>query len=279
MSVKVKRDGTSPVVTTAADPPEPDGTNGWYISAPTVSFTCTDAPSKVAVCPEPASVAEGSASSVTGTARDNAGNTVDATYGPVKVDLTDPTVICDDRVTYLLHQTGTLVGANVTDTPSGPVRAREVLAVDTGTVGDQTATVTGSDLAGRTGSDVCDYRVVYGFSGLQAPVNGSAGAVNVVKAGKVVPLKWLLADATGVPVTTLGSVRVSTVSHSCTTTAGGVQDPVDETAPGGSGLQNFGDGSYQYNWKTPTSYAGSCRTVRLDLGDDLLRTVEFRFTA
>ena len=137
------------------------------------------------------------------------GQHADATYGPVKVDLTNPTVTCDDRVTYLLHQTGTLVGADVTDTPSGPVRAREVRAVDTGTVGDQTATVTGTDLAGRTGSDVCDYRVVYGFSGFQSPVNGSAGAVNVVKAGKVVPLKWLLADAAGVPVTTLGSVHVS----------------------------------------------------------------------
>jgi Calcineurin-like phosphoesterase/Bacterial Ig domain len=277
-SVTVKRDGTPPVVTTVADPAEPDGTNDWYVTAPTVSFTCTDALADVAECPDPAQAGEGAASTVTGTARDNAGNTADATYGPVKVDLTDPTVDCDDRVTYLLHQTGTLVGADVADTPSGPLRAREVLAVHTETVGDQTITVTGTDVAGRTGSDVCDYRVIYGFSGFQPPVNGSAAAVNVVKAGKVVPLKWLLADAAGIPVTSLGSVRVSTVSHSCTTTAGGVQDPVDETAVGGSGLQNFGDGSYQYNWRAPTSYAGSCRTVRLDLGDDLLRTVEFRFT-
>jgi len=235
--------------------------------------------SGVAVCPEPVTALEGNASTVTGTARDNAGNTVDATYGPVKVDLTNPTVTCDSRVTYLLHQTGTLVEAEVTDTPSGPLRDREVLAVSTGSVGDQTATVTGTDLAGRTGSDVCDYRVVYGFSGFQPPVNGSPGATNVVKAGKVVPLKWLLADAAGVPVTTLTSASVSTVAHSCSTTSGGLQDPVDETASGGSGLQNFGDGGYQFNWRTPGAYAGSCRTVRLDLGDDLLRTVEFRFTA
>jgi hypothetical protein len=276
--VEIGRDATPPLVTASIDPTAPDGTNDWYVTQPTVTFTCDDVTSGVKTCPDQVPPAEGT-SSVTRTGQDVAGNTADATYGPVKVDLTNPTVTCDDRVTYLLHQTGTLVGAAVTDTPSGPVRAREVLAVDTGTVGDQTATVTGTDLAGRTGSDVCDYRVVYGFSGFQPPVNGSAGAVNVVKAGKVVPLKWLLADAAGVPVTTLGSVRVSTVSHSCTTTAGGVQDPVEETAPGGSGLQNLGDGSYQYNWRTPTSYAGSCRTVRLDLGDDLPRPVEFRFTA
>jgi hypothetical protein len=276
--VTVKRDGTPPVVTTVADPPEPNGTNDWYVTAPTVTFSCADAPADVADCPEPAQVGEGAASTVTETGRDNAGNTTDATYGPVKVDLTNPTVTCDDRVTYLLHQTGAKVAADVTDTPSGPVRARELLAVGTGTVGDQTATVIGTDLAGRTGSHACDYRVIYGFSGFQSPVNGSADAVNVVKAGKVVPLKWLLADAAGVPVTTLGAAQVSSVSHVCASTADGVQDPVDETAAGSSGLQNFGDGSYQYNWRAPTSYAGSCRTVRLDLGDDLLRTVEFRFT-
>jgi hypothetical protein len=277
-SVTVKRDGTPPVVTTAVDPPEPDGTNGWFVSTPTISFTCDDPTSGlVDSCPASVQPIEG-VTTTTRTVSDHAGNST-ATSTNTKVDLTNPTVTCDDRVTYLLHQTATLVGADVTDTPSGPLRAREVLAVGTATVGDQTATVTGTDLAGRTGSDVCDYRVVYGFSGFQSPVNGSADAVNVVKAGKVVPLKWLLADAAGVPFTTLAAASVSTVSHSCSSTSGALQDPVGETAVGGSGLQNFGDGGYQFNWRTPASYAGSCRTVRLDLGDDLLRTVEFRFTA
>jgi Calcineurin-like phosphoesterase len=277
-TVTIGRDATPPILDVTTEPDAPDGANGWFVSTPTISFACDDLTSGlVGECPATVQAAEGT-STTTRSISDHAGNSTETSL-ETKVDLTTPTVTCDDRVTYLLHQTGTLVGAEVTDTPSGPVRPREVLAVGTGTVGDQTATVTGTDLAGRTGSDVCDYRVIYGFSGFHSPVNGSAGAVNVVKAGKVVPLKWLLADATGVPVTTLGSVRVSTVSHSCTTTAGEVQDPVEEIAPGGSGLQNFGDGSYQYNWRTPASYAGSCRTVRLDLGDDLLRTVEFRFTA
>jgi hypothetical protein len=277
-TVTIGRDATPPTLDVTTAPDAPDGTNGWFVSTPTLNFACDDATSGVVgECPPTVQPDEG-VSTTTRTISDHAGNSTEASL-ETKVDLTDPTVTCDDLVTYLLHQNGTLVGADITDTPSGPVHAREVLAVGTGTVGDQTATVTGTDLAGRTGSDVCDYRVVYGFSGFQPPVNGSAGAVNVVKAGKVVPLKWLLADAAGAPVTTLGSVQVSSVSHSCTATAGGVQDPVDETPVGGSGLQNFGDGSYQYNWRTPTSYAASCRIVRLDLGDDLLRTVEFRFTA
>jgi hypothetical protein len=274
--VTVKRDGTPPVVTTAVDPPEPDGTNGWFVRTPTLTFTCDDPTSGLKDgCPASVQPGEG-VSTTTRTVNDHAGNSTETSL-ETKVDLTDPTVSCDDRPTFLLHQTAAQVAADVTDAPSGPVRARELLAVDTGTVGDQTATVTGTDNAGRVGSDACDYRVVYGFSGFRSPVNGAPDVVNVVKAGKVVPLKWALADAAGVPFASLAAASVSTVSHSCATTTGGLQDPVEEQATGGSGLQNAGDGSYQFNWRVPAGYAGSCRTVRLDLGDDLLRTLEFRF--
>ena len=207
---------------------------------------------------------------------DAARNTSDVTFGPVQVDLTDPVVTCDPKPTFLLHETDTLVGASVTDTVSGPLRTTEVAPASTSTVGDQTADVQGTDLAGRMSTSPCEFRVIYDFSGWLPPVDGDA--VNVVKAGKVVPLKWALADAAGVPVTTLTSARVTTVAHSCSTREA-TEAEVEEVAAGGSGLQNFDDGSYQYNWRTPTSYAGSCRTVQLDLGDDLLHTVEFRFTA
>jgi hypothetical protein len=274
-SMTVKRDATPPLVTAAIDPLSPDGTNSWYVTQPTVTITCGDALSGVAHCPDPVKPGEGT-STITRTGRDVAGNTSEVTFGPVSVDLTDPVVTCDDKVTYLLHQTGTLVGASVTDAVSGPVRAREVLPVGTSTVGDQTATVVGTDLAGRASDDGCDFRVIYGFSGWTSPLD--ADAVNVVKAGRSVPLKWRLVDAAGVPVSTVDGAKVTTSVHACGTTT--PEDPVEDVAAaGGSGLQNLGDGNYQYNWKTPTSYAGTCRTARLDLGDDLLRTLEFRFTA
>jgi hypothetical protein len=38
-------------------------------------------------------------------------------------------------------------------------------------------------------------------------------------------------------------------------------------ASGDSGLQNLGDGYYQFNWKTPKIYANSCKTLRLSLGE------------
>jgi hypothetical protein len=233
----------------------------------------------VAHCPDDVVLGEGT-STVTRTGRDAAGNTADAVVGPLRVDLTDPVVTCQPKPTFLLHLDHALL-ARVTDTAAGagPVPGTERALAETSVVGDQSQPVRGTDVAGRTSSKICDYRVIYGFSGFQPPVNGSTGAVNVVKAGKVVPLKWALADAAGVPFTSLAGASVSTVSHTCGDPAAGVQSPVGETTVGGSGLQNFGDGSYQVNWRAPTSYAGSCRTVRLDLGDDLLRTVEFRFTA
>jgi hypothetical protein len=278
-SVTVKRDGTPPVVTTAVDPAEPDGSNGWFVSTPTVTFTCDDPTSGlVGTCPAPVRPGEG-VSTTTQTVSDHAGNST-VTSLETKVDLTDPVVTCQPKPTFLLHLQDALL-ARVTDTApgSGPVPGTERVVAETSVVGDQTQPVRAEDVAGRSSSKVCDYRVVYGFSGFQSPVDGGVRAVNVVKAGKVVPLKWLLVDAAGIPVTTVGSAQVSSVSHTCGDPAGGLQAPVEETPVGGSGLQNFGDGSYQYNWKTPTSYAGSCRTVRLDLGDDLLRAVEFRFTA
>jgi hypothetical protein len=280
-SVTIGRDATPPTVDATVAPTSPDGANGWYVTAPTVSFACSDGPpgaSGVVSCPDAVPLAEG-VTTVTRKVDDVAGNSTETSVGPVSVDLTDPVVTCQSpRSTYLLND-GNAVLARATDTAAGSgivPGGDRALAVTTD-VGDQTQSVRGEDVAGRSSTRTCDYQVLYGFSGFQSPVNGSPTAENVVKAGKVVPLKWSLADAAHLPVTTLAAARVSTVSHSCA--GGGLQDPVDELATGGSGLQNAGDGSYQFNWRVPATYAGSCRTVRLDLGDDLLRTLEFRFTA
>jgi len=41
-------------------------------------------------------------------------------------------------------------------------------------------------------------------------------------------------------------------------------------------LQYLGDGTWQFNWKTPKNYAGQCRTLSLNLKDGVLtRTAAF----
>jgi hypothetical protein len=44
-------------------------------------------------------------------------------------------------------------------------------------------------------------------------------------------------------------------------------DRIGEYAPGNVGLHNLGDGYYQFNWKTPASYANSCKTLWRDLSE------------
>jgi hypothetical protein len=106
--------------------------------------------------------------------------------------------------------------------------------------------------------------VVYMFSGFFSPVD-NAPVLNVAKAGQAIALKWRITDASGNPVTNLSGVTVTAVSLPCD--AGTTTDQVEEYAAGSSGLQNLGNGYYQWNWKSPPSYANSCKTLKLDLGE------------
>ncbi len=119
-------------------------------------------------------------------------------------------------------------------------------------------------------------KVDYRYTGFLDPVNSAA--LNVAQAGQVIPLKWRLTGVDGAPVTTLASAAVTAKELSCAL-AGGTNDQVTESASGGSGLQNLGDGYYQLNWKAPASYANSCKTLQLDLGEGSgPRTARFAFT-
>jgi hypothetical protein len=272
--VTIKRDATPPTITGSLAPAAPDGADGWYVSAPTVSWACADATSGVAACSADTTAPEGVTTAFSGTARDHAGNAATATVGPAKVDLTDPAVACGTRPAFALGQAGAAVSATVTDAGSGPAQANVTAPAATGTVGVQTAAVTGTDRAGRTTTVRCSYSVGFGFSGFFAPVENDV--VNLAKAGQAIPLKWRVVDGAGAGVTTLTRVSVTVTDRACA--AGATADAVEEYATGSSGLQNLGDGRYQLNWATPKSYAGSCKTLRLDLGDGVARTADFSFT-
>ena len=122
------------------------------------------------------------------------------------------------------------------------------------------------------GWDVLDQ--AYVFSGFTEPVDSDA--VNLAKAGRTIPLKFRVTTGAGDPVIDLAGVTVSVTTLECE--LGVTADQVAEYAAGQSGLQNLGDGYYQYNWKTPKEYTNSCKTVTLDLGDGIPHTAEFHFT-
>ena len=203
---------------------------------------------------------------------DLAGNSnpgIDA--GPFEIDSVAPAVTCQSPApAFILNQPGAEVSASVTDATSLPVNTTEYGSADTSSAGSKAVSITGQDNAGNGASANCAYTVGFNFAGLFAPID-RPNVMNMSKAGQAIPLKWRLTDYLGNPVTSLTSVTVTVSSISCSQGSES-PDELEEYASGSSGLQNLGDGYYQFNWKTPTSYAGSCKQLNLNLGEGTVRT-------
>lgn len=143
-------------------------------------------------------------------------------------------------------------------------------------VGDYIACVHAWDNLGNLSDDACaPFSVHYVIDGLFDPIDETT--VNVVKAGKTVPIKWRLTDGNGDPVSDPNSFAGIPSSYQKPCDEGESTTEVFET-PGESGLQYLGDGYWQYNWKTLKSYAGSCFVffVQFDSGQETAG-VQFQF--
>ena len=250
------------------------GNNGWYTSNVTVSWTVTDAESAVTSqsgC-EATTVSSDTAGQTLTCEATSAGGTGSASV-TIKRDATAPTLAPTVSPNPVLLNGSAAATPNASDGRSG-VASQSCGPIATSSVGSQSVSCTATDNAGNTSTVPAAYTVTYAFSDFSSPVD-AAPVLNSAKAGQTIPLKWRITDANGVPVTNLASVQVSVASLSCSTGTG--VDAVETYTTGASGLQNLGDGYYQYNWKTPKSYAGSCKTLRLDLGEGLYRTALFQF--
>jgi hypothetical protein len=210
--------------------------------------------------------------------KDNAGNTETPVKRAFKLDTTKPIVTCAAAPSFDFDQANATVSASVSDATSRPAQTGVSAAADTTSVGAKPAAVTGKDLTGNQATAAFAYSVHYAFDGFYQPIDtlDTNGVLNVVKAGQAIPLKWRLTDATGDPVTSLTGAQITVTGITCT--VGATTDQVEQTAAGTSGLQNLGDGNYQLNWKSAMSYAGSCKRLRLDLGEGSHHTADFEFT-
>lgn len=92
--------------------------------------------------------------------------------------------------------------------------------------------------------------------GFSEPINSEV--INVIKAGKTVPLKFRLGT---ISITGL-NVNITSTPVRCVTFDEPADD-VEEYASGNSGLKDHDNGYYQLNWKTPASYANTCRELTL----------------
>jgi hypothetical protein len=92
-SLTLKIDDVAPSVSGSQTPAA--NTNGWNNTGVAVSFKCDDAESGIATCVGGTTLNEETptaGTTITGNAQDNAGNTAEATVGPIRIDLTPPDI-------------------------------------------------------------------------------------------------------------------------------------------------------------------------------------------
>ncbi|MBB2988445.1 pentapeptide repeat-containing protein [Terracoccus luteus] len=122
----------------------PNGLNGWWRTAPTVSYTCSDTGSGIARCPSPVTAPQG-VRTLTATAADVAGNTT-SNYAPVKVDTVKPGVAVNLAT---LNRYGAQVPRCVaTDATSGVATCR-LTTTASASANYRYATATATDKAGN----------------------------------------------------------------------------------------------------------------------------------
>jgi hypothetical protein len=264
-----------------------DTVGGWYKDSVIVSYNGSTDPaladnsagSGIASYSAAQTFSTSGSHNYSDTATDHAGNVSSATTGQVKVDTNNPTFgNCPTAGPFLVNSGPQSVGSiSASDSESGVNNATSTLSgsVDTSSPGTKTVTFTAKDNVGHLATTTCNYNVnTHTFIGFSSPVDNPS-YINVMKAGQAVPLKWQLKDASGNPVTNLQSVTVTVKDMNCT--LGTTADQVEEYAAGSSSLQNLGGGYYQFNWKSPTSYAKSCKTLTIN-GVGVQQSALFQFT-
>src|SRR5262249_17333567 len=153
-------------------------------------------------------------------------------------------------------------------------------AVDTATAGSKSFAVSAADVASNTNSMEVTYQVVYDFGagsgGGLAPPPPHPPTVNVVNAGRAIPLKFGLGGNQGLAILADGSPTSAQVA--CDSTAP-VDADVSTTTAGQSGLTyDPTSGLYTYVWKTDSAWAGTCRRLDLRLADGTNHAVLISFS-
>ncbi|TAK01847.1 MAG: hypothetical protein EPO36_04285 [Chloroflexota bacterium] len=200
----------------------------------------------------------------------DAGTTTVGTCGSVTVAVTfgRAVVVLGDGLTVVSIPAGG--AASVADNGDGSFTVENVGLAGSAPV---SLTVDGTTTAIAPGPPITVE--AWDFVGFGQPID-ALPVLNRVKAGQSIPVKWRLLDSAGAPITDLASAEITVTTYSCA--VGMTIDLLEEVAAGASGLQNLGDGYYQVNWKSPTSYANACKAMHLNVHDGVLHDALFEFT-
>jgi hypothetical protein len=276
--VTIKRDATAPSISSTVSP-APNG-NGWNNTAMTVSFTCGDNLSGVASCGPTQTLSwEGAGQSANGTVVDNAGNSASDTVSGINFDLTAPSVSFTGVTNGATYKLGSVpaAGCDTSDDLSGVATAASLSLSGGPIVGSFTATCSGAeDYAGHTGFASATYTVIYNFNGFFRPMDNPDIAINKVKAGQAIPVKFSLNGNQGLNIFASGYP----IAPAIACTPGALVDTIEETVTAGGSSLSYDPltDQYFYVWKTDKNWANTCRVLNVTLIDGTVHTANFQFT-
>jgi FG-GAP repeat/HYR domain len=214
-------------------------------------------------------------------ATDEHGLTSTASFTVTVSDTTPPDITCPDNViAYLpLNSMDTEMVVNypsptATDDCGAPIITT---SQDSGTVfplGTTTVDVTATDAVGNQSSCTFTVTVSYNLSGFFQPVE-NLPAVNLVKGGSAVPIKFSLSGNKGLDIFAPGYPASQQVA--CDSSAP-VSD-IEDTVTAGSSSLSYDPTSdqYKYVWMTDRAWAGTCRQLIVKLKDGSTLVANFQF--
>jgi hypothetical protein len=272
LAVEGPADSTPPVIVPTIV--GTSGNSGWYIGDVGITWSVSDEQSTVFAsngCTPATVVSDSGGTSYTCTATSAGGTASESVL--VKRDATAPSLAPLVTPNAIVLNGSASAAPNAADALSG-IATQSCAAVDALSVGIHTIACTAIDIAGNTAKKSATYSVTYGFGGFSPPVDNPP-TINFANAGRTVPFKWHLVDATGSPITSLGGVTLRAIGTSCDGSA--LADEVELYASEGNGFINRGNGDYQFNWQSPTAYQASCKRIELDMGDGSAHASNFWF--
>lgn len=218
---------------------------------------------------------------VTYSATDAHGNSSSATQVVTVIDNTPPVITPPANIVVQLPLNSTATSmvvnypnpATATDNCAGTITiGYSPASGSTFPVGPTTVTVTATDAHSNSSTATFTVTVLYNFTGFFSPVN-NVPTLNAANAGKNIPVKFSLSGNKGLGIMAVDSPY--SVSFNCATNDPGV-DIVETNQPGQSTL-TYSPDTYHYNWKTESSWAGTCRQLVVKLNDGSLHVANFKF--
>ena len=115
----------------------------------------------------------------------------------------------------------------------------------------------------------------FNFTGFFQPVDNPP-ALNTVKAGQAIPVKFSLSGDQGLEIFAAGYPTSQKIACS----SNDPQDAVEETVTAGSSSLTYDatTDTYSYVWKTDKTWANTCRQMVIVLRDGSIHTANFKFT-